>query len=65
MDLRIEQGGETVAEISDYNGPIPRVGEQIFRHRNEPLSQVKAVTWEIFGPRYEAEILPHVTITVY
>jgi hypothetical protein len=64
MILRIEQDSETVAEVDNYAGPVPRVGEYIWHNNGRNVMQVKAVTWGIIGPRYEAQMSPHVTITV-
>lgn len=30
VDLRVMQGGEVVADIIDYDGPIPRKGDYVF-----------------------------------
>ena len=52
MELRVEQDGQTVADISDYDGPVPRVGEYIWHANGHNVMQVKTVTWGIIGPKY-------------
>ena len=51
MHMRIVQGPETIADMPQWDGPIPRVGDYIFHPPRRPGGQegiagcVKTVTW--------------------
>jgi hypothetical protein len=51
MRLKITQGADTIVDIPDWDGPVPRMGEYIFHPPLEPgdfegiAGCVKVVTW--------------------
>lgn len=57
MRLIITHGGEVVAEIAAYDGPVPRVGEYVVRPRGgeperglgEHVMSVKVVSYGIIA----------------